>query len=107
MRVRSERSKLFFEVHGFVIFLNFEFLLFVLANGEGLRSPRYTELFHLVLLHQTNDCLAHLNISWNGLSLLGCVALGRFLKKNEALESLDIRYQFLKKYKINTCLECY
>jgi len=24
--------------------------------------------------------------------LLGCVALGRFLKKNEALESLDIRY---------------
>lgn len=49
MRVRSERSKLFFEVHGFVIFLNFEFLLFVLANGEGLRSPRYTELFHLVL----------------------------------------------------------
>ena len=41
---------------------------------------------------QTNDCLSHLNISWNGLSLLGCVALGRFLKKNEALESLDIRY---------------
>ena len=49
MRLRSERSKLFFEVHGFVIFLNFEFLLFVLANWEGLRSPRYTELFHLVL----------------------------------------------------------
>lgn len=49
MRLRSERSKLFFEVHGLVIFLNFEFLLFVLANGKGLRSPRYTELFHLVL----------------------------------------------------------
>ena len=49
MTLRSERSKLFFEVRGLIIFLNFEFLLFVLANGEGLRSPRYTELFHLVL----------------------------------------------------------
>ena len=49
MRLRSERSKLFFEVHELIIFLNFEFLLFVLANGEGLRSPWYTELFHLVL----------------------------------------------------------
>jgi len=29
-------------------------------------------------------------MAWNGLSLLGCVALGRFLKKNEALEELDI-----------------
>ena len=49
MRLRRERSKLFFEVRGLIIFLNFEFLLFVLANGKGLRSPRYTELFHLVL----------------------------------------------------------
>lgn len=39
----------FLRCMGSVIFLNFEFLLFVLANGEGLRSPRYTELFHLVL----------------------------------------------------------
>ena len=53
-------------------------------------NPSYTYI--LSSYFQTNDCLSHLNISWNGLSLLGCVALGRFLKKNEALESLDIRY---------------
>lgn len=42
------------------------------------------------LFFQSNDCLTHFNVSWNGLSLLGCVALGRFLKKNEALIELDI-----------------
>ena len=42
---------------------------------------------------QTNDSLTTLDLSWNGISLLGCVALGKFLRKNENIQELDLRYK--------------
>jgi len=35
--------------------------------------------------------LKELDLSWNGLAFIGCIAIGRHLKKNIALEKINLR----------------
>ena len=41
---------------------------------------------------QINDSLTTLNLFWNGVSLLGCVALDKFLRRNENLKEYVCMY---------------
>ena len=41
-------------------------------------------------IHQNNECLEELDVSWNGIGPEGCVHLGRMLGTNQGLRLLNL-----------------